>query len=161
MAGSSRRKPQKALTETSPRPVGRPTSFSPDYIPIARQLCLLGATDNDLATAFDVSEATINNWKVDYPEFLESVKDAKSELDEKVERSLFERATGYSHPAVKIFTTKEGGIVEAPYIEHYPPDATSLIFWLKNRQPKRWRDKIDHEHGLSASLEELLTASRD
>ena len=23
----------------------------------------------------------------------------------------------------------------------YPPDPTSMIFWLKNRQPLVWRDK--------------------
>ena len=26
------------------------------------------------------------------------------------------------------------------YVEHYPPDTTALIYWLKNRRPDRWRD---------------------
>ena len=29
-----------------------------------------------------------------------------------------------------------------PYREHVPPDFTAHIFWLKNRQPARWRDKV-------------------
>jgi hypothetical protein len=37
----------------------------------------------------------------------------------------------------------EGAVVETPYTEHYPPDATSMIFWLKNRKPEQWRDKQD------------------
>ena len=31
--------------------------------------------------------------------------------------------------------------VFADFIEHFPPDPTSMIFWLKNRQPDKWRDK--------------------
>jgi hypothetical protein len=34
----------------------------------------------------------------------------------------------------------------AEYVRHYPPDPTSMIFWLKNRQPQDWRDKQEHEH---------------
>jgi hypothetical protein len=31
------------------------------------------------------------------------------------------------------------------YKEHVPPNPTSIIFWLKNRRPDRWRDKHDVE----------------
>ena len=42
----------------------------------------------------------------------------------------------------------------AEIVEHYPPDTTACIFWLKNRQPGRWRDRVDvqHEDGRIASL---------
>ena len=29
--------------------------------------------------------------------------------------------------------------------KHYAPDATAAIFWLKNRQPDKWRDKQEVE----------------
>ncbi|EFB1429709.1 terminase, partial [Escherichia coli] len=29
--------------------------------------------------------------------------------------------------------------------KYYPPDTTAAIFWLKNRQKDKWRDKVDHE----------------
>jgi hypothetical protein len=32
---------------------------------------------------------------------------------------------------------------EVPYTERYPPDTAAAIFWLKNRQPKHWRDKVE------------------
>src|SRR5271169_6087785 len=51
-----------------------------------------------------------------------------------------QRATGYSHPAVKVFMKRDGTTVEHKYTEHYPPDPTSMIWWLKNRRPDRWRD---------------------
>ena len=36
----------------------------------------------------------------------------------------------------------------APYREHVPPDTTAAIFWLKNRDPARWRDAWQVEHSL-------------
>ena len=42
-------------------------------------------------------------------------------------------------------STYEGDVTITPIIKHYPPDPVSMIFWLKNRCPKRWRDKIDKD----------------
>jgi hypothetical protein len=64
-----------------------------------------------------------------------------------VENSLYERATGYSYNAVKIvlpYGSREP--VYAPYTEHVPPDVTACIFWLKNRDPGKWRDAWQLEH---------------
>ena len=30
--------------------------------------------------------------------------------------------------------------------KHIPPDVTAQIFWLKNRDPERWRDKQEIQH---------------
>lgn len=124
---------------------GRPSKYDPKFIEQAGKLCALGATDKDLADFFGVAESTLNKWKLDYPEFSESLKASKAEADARVERSLYERACGYSHPSEKIFNA-DGAALRVDTIEHYPPDPTSMIFWLKNRQPSKWRDKQDHEH---------------
>jgi hypothetical protein len=63
-----------------------------------------------------------------------------ADADDRVERSLYNRAIGYSYDAVKIFCSRDGEIIEAPYVEHVPPDVTACIFWLKNRRPQDWRD---------------------
>ncbi len=120
--------------------MGRPTDYRPEYAEQARNYCLLGATDKDLAGFFDVSEQTINAWKSAHPEFLESLKAGKDMADGQVAERLFRRAMGYSHDAVKIAVNASGDVTEVPFIEHYPPDTTAAIFWLKNRQPGRWRD---------------------
>lgn len=125
------------------KPIGRPSKFDPEYVEQAYKLALLGATDKQLADFWDVSEKTINNWKHDHPDFLQSLKAGKLAADATVSQSLFRRANGYSHDAVKIFNDRETGVTQVPYTEHYPPDTTAAIFWLKNRQPELWRDKID------------------
>ena len=86
---------------------------------------------------------------VDHGEFRGALKVSKDVFDDKIERSLAQRAIGYSHPAVKAFMTRDGKIVEHHYTEHYPPDTTAALFWLKNRRPDRWRDvqRIDAAMG--------------
>lgn len=136
-------------------PGGRPTAYKPEYVEQAAKLCHLGAIDKDLADFFGVCEDTINNWKEAHPEFFVSIKEAKAEADSAVVRSLFQRATGYEHPEDKIFN-HNGEALVIPTTKHYPPDATSAIFWLKNRQPDDWRDKSERSHSISPQTIALL-----
>ena len=130
---------------------GRPSDYREEYAEQAYNYCLLGATDAQLAVFFDVSETTINNWKLQYPEFLESLKRGKEMADAEIAQSLHKSAKGYSHPDVDIKVVN-GEIVKTPIIKYYPPNPTSAIFWLKNRQPKLWREKreaveVDEDSG--------------
>lgn len=53
---------------------GAPTKYDEVFNEQVYKLCLLGAIDKEIAEFFNVCEATINNWKIEYPEFLESIK---------------------------------------------------------------------------------------
>lgn len=134
---------------------GRPTAYKEEYDKQAEKLCLLGATDAELADFFEVTETTINNWKNDYPSFFESIKRGKQLADANVADRLYQRAIGYEHDSEEIKVINIGDFQQAvervPVRKIYPPDATSAIFWLKNRQPKKWRDKqeIDMNNNVS------------
>ena len=123
---------------------GRPSKYQESFAKQAEKLCALGATDVDLAEFFEVSLRTVLNWKVQHVEFLRSLKGGKDEADDRVERSLYQKAVGYSFDSEKVFQ-HQGDIVRAPTREHIPPDTTAAIFWLKNRRPDLWRDKREHE----------------
>lgn len=127
------------MSEDVNKKVGAPTKYKKEYNEQTFKICLLGATDSDLAGFFNVSESTINKWKLDYPEFSESIRRGKEEADANVANRLYKRALGYSHAEEKIFND-QGSILRADTVKHYPPDTTAAIFWLKNRQPKKWRD---------------------
>lgn len=121
--------------------MARPSKYKAVFAEQAEKLCKLGATDRELADFFQVSESTLNLWKLEHEAFSESLKHGKEIADKRVEQSLYHRAMGYSHQAVKIFHEKgEPEPVIVNYIEHYPPDTTACIFWLKNRKPEEWRD---------------------
>jgi hypothetical protein len=126
----------------NPQLAGRKTLYKPEYCEHAYKLTLLGAIDIQLADFFNISVATLNNWKLEYPEFLESLKKGKENADAEIAQALYHRAKGYSHPDldIKMFN---GEIIETPLIKHYPPDTGACMAWLKNRQPNLWRDKTE------------------
>lgn len=125
--------------------MARPSSYRTEYADQAEKLCKLGATDKEVAAFFGVSEQTVNNWKQAHPEFLESLRSGKELADANVAASLYQRAMGYSHEAVKIAASPSGEHIAVPYVERYPPDTTAAIFWLKNRRPDLWRDRHTQE----------------
>ncbi len=127
-------------------PAGRPSAFRPEFVEQARKLAQLGATDREVADFFNISDRTIYNWRHAHPEFADALQVGKKAADDRVEMSLYRKATGYSYDAVKIMAF-EGVSFEHAYVEHVPPSDTACIFWLKNRKPKEWRDKVEHEHG--------------
>ena len=122
--------------------VGRPSKIEVIDFEQVRQLAEDGKTNEQIAEALGICVATVYNLKNASKEFLEALKDGKSISDAIVEKSLFERACGYSHPEDKIFC-HEGHITIQRTMRHYPPDPTAMIFWLKNRKPKEWRDSVE------------------
>jgi hypothetical protein len=96
--------------------MSRKTDYKPEYAREAKNYCLMGAIDEDLATFFGVTRRTIMNWKKHHPEFREAIEQGgKPHSDSKVIGRAFEKCM-------------EG-------------DSTMLIFWLKNRLG--WRDRQD------------------
>ena len=127
---------------------GRPSSYKDEYAEQARRLCLLGVTDKEMARFFGVSEQTINAWKSEHPDFLESLKEGKIGADIDVADKLYQRATGYEwieQQAIKIKVGQYEERVEVVDVRKaVPPDTTAAIFWLKNRRKVEWRDKQEH-----------------
>lgn len=139
--------------------MGRPSNYRAEFVAQAEKLAKLGATDIEIADFFEVSERTLNTWKNQHPRFLQSLKAGKDESDQRVERSLYRRALGFEHEAVKIFCSKDGGVTQVPYREIIPPDTTACIFWLKNRRRDEWRDQQEHNHTGKVTLESLILGS--
>jgi hypothetical protein len=138
--------------DDSPNKGGRPSSYKPEFAKQAEKLCKLGATDADLADFFEVNTSTIWRWSGQHEEFCNALKGGKEAADEKVERSLYQRAIGFEHDAVKIMQY-EGQPVVVPYREKVAPDTTACIFWLKNRRRDQWRDRQDVEHSGSLKVD--------
>jgi hypothetical protein len=133
---------------------GRPTSYQPEYAAQAEKLCKLGATDADLAEFFGVNTSTIWRWTGRHEAFCNALKSGKEEADERVERSLYQKAIGYEYDAVKIFNANGEPLI-VPYREKCAPDTTAAIFWLKNRRSDKWRDVHKHEHGGPGDFDQM------
>jgi len=126
---------------------GRPTKYLAKYGEEVYKLCLLNATDAQIADFFGVAESTVNLWKVKHDKFSESIKRGKIQADSEVADRLYHRACGYEHPETKVFC-HEGEITTHEVVKHYPPDTAAAFIWLKNRAG--WKDKSEHAIGLQA-----------
>jgi hypothetical protein len=146
--------------------IGRPTKYKPEYPQQAYKLCLLGATDKDLAAFFEVNEDSIHEWKKVYPEFSESIREGKKIADMEVVSALFNSAKDrivIEQQAVKLRTVswKNGKKCEDERVELIevqkviPSDFRSQQFWLKNRQSETWRDKQEVQHSLDPEVFEI------
>lgn len=119
------------------RGVGRPSKYDEAvFMATACALARRGATESEIADELGVSVATLYRHYASAPQFREAVKAAKDAQDERVENSLFKRATGYVQKVEKVLA--DGRRVEVT--EHVEPNTTAQIFWLKNRKRMDWRD---------------------
>jgi len=143
-----------AKKATKNKPPGRPTKYRTDFI--ARVLRMEGLTHADMAKNLGIALSSFNAYRNMYVAFSDAIKETDTKTDNIVQSALFKRATGYSCPDTKaqwIFDKDGGGHWEyADLVKHYPPDSTALIFWLKNRDPDKWRDKHDIEHAGNIGL---------
>lgn len=112
----------------------------------AWSLAIRGATDEEMAEAFGISRRTIPRWRKEHPSFDEAITKGKACADAKVEKSLFQRATGYDYDEVErvIEYDKDGNVKPVKrrtVTKHVPADVGAMCFWLKNRNSDEWSDK--------------------
>lgn len=78
-----------------------------------------GLTNEQIASNMDIVVSTLWEWRKKSPKISSALKIGKDEADIQVENALYKAAL-------------EG-------------NTTAMIFWLKNRRSKEWRDKIQQE----------------
>ena len=111
----------------------------PDRVREVFELCLMGATDEDVANVMGVDINTINLWKRTHPDFMEHMKRGKTLADAKVAGALFKRATGFTIKEIDVRMYK-GDIILTPVDKYYPPDSWAAHKWLTVRQRTKWSE---------------------
>lgn len=92
-----------------------------------------GLTDEQIAHNIGIRRTTLYDWKNKYLDINDALKKGKEIVDYEVENALLKRA-------------KQG-------------DVTAQIFWLKNRRPEKWRDKVQFTDETSLKkLDSLIEA---
>lgn len=131
--------------------MARKSLWRPEFIEQAKNLCLLGATDEEVARFFEVSLTTFRNWKRKNTELRDALKMGKIAADAKVAKSLYQRAIGFSQQEIDIRVIA-GEIVQTIYTKKYAPDTTAQIFYLKNRRPDLWSDRRERDMSVDDQL---------
>ncbi len=125
-----------------------------DYGTIERMMAV-GCTDAQVSAALNVSLDTITNWKNENDKFLATLKRGKEAADDAVERSLWERANGWKGIETH-FCVINNELIKTEYVKYYPPDPTSMIFWLKNRRRQNWTQNPEQRPETSSLTKEEM-----
>ncbi|EKE03248.1 MAG: hypothetical protein ACD_20C00228G0014 [uncultured bacterium] len=154
--------------------------YDPEMHPhLAAKYAKEGLINTQIAQKLNIGKTTLYNWQKRYVEFRESLKKNKEIVDYQVESALLKKALGYEYEEIEEVilatkTTTETKDGETSIITKQPvrikrtrkivhPDTTACIFWLKNRDKKKWRSNPEQESDngdgtLSDLIESLRTA---
>lgn len=91
-----------------------------------------GLTDEQIAQNIGITRSTLYEWKNKYSDFSDALKKSKEYCDIQVENALYKKAL--------------------------MGDTTAMIFWLKNRQSDRWRDKVANDMNMKIESDGFIEA---
>lgn len=146
----------KAFETRSAVPKKTRVKWKPDFLRIIYHMALLGAKEEEIATALGVKRNAISVWKRSRPGVREALRDGKMIADAKMAESFYQAGVGYSHPETKLIPNRvktfndKGKIIKdelvierVEVIKHYPPNVTAGVKWLKARHPELWGEKAN------------------
>ena len=76
-----------------------------------------GLTDEQIARKMGIGVRTLYEWKKKHPQFSQALKSGKEVVDYAVENALLKKALA--------------------------GDVGACCFWLKNRRPDKWKDRME------------------
>lgn len=104
-----------------------------------------GLTYEQIAKNMGIGLTTLKEWRQKEPTISSTLKKGREVIDFEVENALLKKALGYTVTLNKQKVTKDGDVVDIQEDVHIAPDTTAQIFWLKNRKPDKWRDKVQND----------------
>lgn len=133
------------------------TTYRPEYATAAAEMCRLGATDMEVARGLGISLSTLWHWQSSQEDFFRAFLEGKDFCDDRVQRSFYQRAVGYSYPDLHI-SSYQGKPVVVPYLKHIPGDVGAQSRWLKSRRKDQWADKTEINLSGDESFNEMWKA---
>lgn len=114
--------------------MARPSKYETHVAPRLEEIkdwCRNGATDEEIAQKLGISLRSFYEYKREFLQFSQSLKETKEIVDSQVENALLQNAL-------------KGNTI-------------AQIFWLKNRRPDKWREKPveekpDEDNSISVTL---------
>ena len=115
-----------------------------------------GLTDEQVAKNLGIAYSTFREYKNKYSALSTSLKKGKEVADYEVENALFNRAIGYYYDEVK-----KGPTGTITTTKHVPGDVGAMAFWLKNRRPDKWRDRIKEDNTQDNEIKIEIVGAKD
>lgn len=121
----------------------------------------IGLTKRDLSKYLGISEDTFYAIIKRNHEFSEALSFYTGKSTTEVIKSLKKSACGFNFTETKREARKDketGGyklVVTEEVDKYVPPNPTAAIFWLKNKAPHHFKDKIEQDIKLEGAMENI------
>ena len=126
--------------------MGRPSRYEKEIKPHLeeiRKAVEAGATDKEIAKAFNISESTIYEYKKKYPQFLEAFARGREQVVIEIKAALLKKALGFTYEEEKKVGRKdkdgENIVLVEKYKRYSAPSETAAAMLLRNYDAD-WRD---------------------
>lgn len=145
---------------------GRKPTYNPERVEIILKSLEAGETVKVACQKGGISHDTFYEWKKQFPEFTEAVKNAENVFREwemngilsDAKRSLKQLICGYEYEETKTEYERDPANPMKPRIKRQSvtskkvlPNVTAVIFALCNRDPENWKNRVAQE--LSGKVE--------
>lgn len=120
-----------------------------DGLILLRSIARHAKSDQEIMNRIGITRTTFYEWVKKYPDFANTVKRTAQVVNGEIENSLEKLCSGF---------WADDGHGNTKYV---PPNATAIIFTLKNRMPEKYRDKHDVELSGNVSVAGAIKAARE
>lgn len=139
--------------------VGAKGLYTPEILGRLEQLAASGLNNKNICEALGIGQKTFYEWMERHPQFAHSIKKYRGLADIEVENALYKNAIGYNF----IEKEKEARKINGEYVlvntketeKHIPGNSVAQIFYLKNRMPERYKDKIETQISLANDISQI------
>jgi len=134
-------------------------------------------TDQELAGKLGITRSTLALWKKTNSDISDAVTRGRADVHacEAVEKTLLDRSLGYTIPvqrAIKVRRVEYDStgkrilekeeVVYAQEEQHVPADVNAIKFFLTNRAPERWANRVEMEAAISSgTFEDWLSQQEE
>lgn len=128
-----------------------------------------GLSDEKIAKHIGISRSTLNDWKKKHGKIREALSTGKEYANRQVENSLYKMTQGGKVQVRKAFKLKRvkydscgKKVEEEEYLDtceedqYIEPDIKAIIFWLKNKMPEEWKEKITENDAGEENQERMV-----
>ena len=120
-------------------------------------------TDRELADRLGITRSTLAQWKKNNSDISDAVTRGRTDVRAcaDVEKTLLKRAVGYTETIRKPMKIKhvryapdgkriseDEEVITVEEELHVPGDVGAIRFFLTNRAPQRWQNKVEMEAGI-------------
>lgn len=140
--------------------------YNDEILPIVEKLASQGLNNNQIAEGLGIGNRTFYDWMKMYPQFSQSIKKYRGVCDIMVENALYKNAIGFEYLEIQHERKRVGKDPDTgewlyelvPTLttnKIVPGNSTAQIFYLKNRMPHRYKDKVHTELSLAADISQM------